>query len=292
MMAKHCQVCGKKLGFFAGATICKECKAAQEAEIALRQAEAKAALQRRQAEAKAALQRIQKEIVDSKDVTDEQIALLENRDTQTLVDLYLGVYEAFEANKELDESEINTLKKLQDEFKLSNDDVGFDDRVRPYIYVHSVKKDGTLPSVDLQIEGSAPVILKKGEVVHHAGAAVLKEIKSVSLGYRGGSHGVSIPIYKGVRYRVGAHRGNIQREDRLVETSRGALIISNQRLFLQPFPGHKPLSIPLNKILSYQCFGNGIEVYKEGREKGYFFSIDKSGSVELFGLCLGHLLHQ
>ena len=280
-MAKHCQCCGKKLGFFAGGTICKECQAAQEAEIALKKAEA-------QAEVK----RIQDEIVATKGITDEQIARLQNRNTQALVSLYLGVYEAFEANKELDESEIDTLKKVQDAFKLSNDEVGFDERVRPYIYVHSVKKDGTLPSVNLQIEGSAPVILKKGEVVHYADAAVLKQIKSISLGYKGGSHGVSIPIYKGVRYRVGAHRGNIQREDRLVETSRGALIISNQRLFLQPAPGNKPLSIPLTKILSYQCFGNGIEVYKEGREKGYFFSIDKGGSVELFGLCLGHLLHQ
>ena len=146
--------------------------------------------------------------------------------------------------------------------------------------------------MNLQIEGSSPVILKKGEVVHFADKAVLKEVKSVSLGYSGGSHGVSFPIGGGIRYRVGAHKGHIQREDRLLETSRGALIISNQRLFLHPSPGHKPLSIPLNKILSYQCFGNGIEVYKEGREKGYFLSIEKSGSVELFGLCMGHLLGQ
>ena len=280
-MASHCQSCGKKLGFFAGGTVCKECKAAQEAAMALKQAEAEAELKR-----------IQDEIVATKGITAEQIALLQNRNTQTLVSLYLGVYESFEANKELDETEIDTLKRLQDAFRLSNDEVGFDDRVKPYIYVHSVKKDGTLPSVNLQIEGSAPVILKKGETVHHADAAVLKEIRSISLGYRGGSQGVSIPIYKGVRYRVGSHRGSIQKEDRLVETSRGVLIISNQRLFLQPSPGNKPLSIPLTKILSYQCFGNGIEVYKEGREKGYFLSIARSGSVELFGLCLGHLLHQ
>jgi len=117
-------------------------------------------------------------------------------------------------------------------------------------------------------------------------------LKSVSLGYSGGSHGISFPIAKGVRYRVGAHRGHAVKEDRFVETSQGFLLITNQRLFLHPYAGHKPLSIPLNKILAYQCFDNGIEVYKEGREKGYFFAIDKSSSVELFGLCLGHLLGQ
>jgi hypothetical protein len=117
-------------------------------------------------------------------------------------------------------------------------------------------------------------------------------MKSINLGYSGGSQGVSFQIAKGVRYRVGAHRGHMVKEDRLVKTSMGVLIITNQRLFLHPFPGYKPLSIPLNKILSYQCYNNGIEVYKEGREKGYFLSMDKSGSVEVFGLCLGYLLGQ
>lgn len=280
-MAKFCQICGKKLSLFSGGTLCKECKAVQEAEIA-----------KKKAELSTELSNIQGEIVRNKDITEQQIKLLKKQDKKSLINLYSKVYEEFESNKELDEGEINTLKKIQDAFNLSNDDVNFDDRVRPYIYVYSVKKEGTLPTINLQIEGGSPVILKKGEVVHFADKAVLKELKSVSLGYRGGSHGVSFPIGGGIRYRVGAHRGHIQREDRLVETSRGALIISNQRLFLHPSPGYKPLSIPLNKMLSYQCFGNGIEVYKEGREKGYFLSIEKSGSVELFGLCLGHLLGQ
>jgi len=280
-MAKFCQICGEKLSLFSGGTICKECKAAQEADIA-----------KKKAELATELSNIQGEIVKNSEVTEQQIELLKKQDRKSLVNLYSKVYEEFESNKELDEGEINTLKKIQDAFNLSNDDVNFDDRVRPYIYVYSVKKEGTLPTMNLQIEGGSPVILKKGEVVHFADKAVLKELKSVSLGYSGGSHGVSFPIGGGIRYRVGAHRGHVQREDRLVETSRGALLISNQRLFLHPSPGHKPLSIPINKILSYQCFGNGIEVYKEGREKGYFLSIEKGGSVELFGLCLGHLLGQ
>lgn len=278
-MAKFCQMCGKKLSLFTSGTLCKECKIAQEIEIAKK----KAALS-------AEISNIQSEIIKNIDITVQQIELLEKQDKKSLINLYLQIYEEFESNKELDESEINTLKKIQEAFNLSNDDVNFNDRVRPYIYVYYIKKEGMLPTVNLQIEGSSSVILKKGEVVHFADKAALKEIKSVSLGYSGGSHGVSFPVGGGIRYRVGAHKGHIQREDRLVETSRGVLIISNQRFFLHPFPGHKPLSIPLNKILSYQCFGNGIEIYKDGREKGYFVSIEKSGSVELFGLCLGHLL--
>ncbi|MGZ4951650.1 MAG: hypothetical protein ACXVI0_11150, partial [Halobacteriota archaeon] len=63
-----------------------------------------------------------------------------------------------------------------------------------------------------------------------------------------------------------------------------------QRIVLQPTPGNKPVSIPLAKELSYNCYNNGIEMYKEGREKGYFFSVTDSGAVELFGVCLGFLL--
>jgi hypothetical protein len=69
------------------------------------------------------------------------------------------------------------------------------------------------------------------------------------------------------------------------------LIITNQRLFLVPTSGNKPLSIPLDKIQFYRCSENALEVYKEGREKGYFF-IMQSGAVEIFGICLGALLQQ
>jgi hypothetical protein len=281
VMSKSCQTCGKKLALLSWGTMCKECKAACEADIA-----------KKEAEIANEYNHIQSEIIINKDITEQQVDLLRKHNKKELVGLYSKVYEEYVLNKELDSEEINTLKKVQDAFNLSDDDVGFNERVRPYIYVYSIKHEGALPAISLKIEGSSPVILKKGEIVHFADSVVLKETKSVSLGYKGGSHGVSFPIGGGIRYRVGAHKGHLQREDRLLETSRGVVIISNQRLFLHPSPGNKPLSIPLNKVLSYQCFGNGIEIYKDGREKGYFLSIGSSGSVELFGLCLGHLLGQ
>jgi hypothetical protein len=280
-MAKICQICGKKLSLFSSGTVCKACKVAKEEEMA-----------KKKAELYAELSNIEGEILKTKDIHEQQIESLKKQDKKSLINLYSKLYEEFEADKELEEAEINTLKRIQEAFGLSNEDVDFDGRVRPYIYIYAIRKEGTLPTVNLQIEGGSPIVLKKSEVVHFADKAVLKELRSVSLGYSGGSHGISFPIGGGIRYRVGAHRGHLVKEDRFVETSRGVLIISNQRLFLHPFPGYKPLSIPLNKILLYQCFGNGIEIYKEGREKGYFLSIDKSGSVELFGLCIGHLLGQ
>ena len=172
-MAKFCQICGKKLSLFSSGTICKECKIAQEAEVA-----------KKKAELSSELSNIQGEILKTKDVTEQQIEVLKKQDKKSLINLYTKLYEDFEADNELEETEINTLKKVQDAFELSNEDVNFDDRVRPYIYVYAIRKEGTLPTVNLQIEGGSPVVLKKSEVVHFADKAILKELRSVSLGYR------------------------------------------------------------------------------------------------------------
>src|SRR5659263_22338 len=271
-MAKHCINCGKKLSFlsnFSSKSLCSECEKEKDSKITA----------------------IREEIIQKKEITEEQKEFLQKQDKSTAYKIYSNIYDIFEKDKELEEKEIITLQNVQLTLGLSNEDIRFDERVRPYIFVHSIKKDGKLPQTKLEIEGGQ-VILKKGEIVHHADNGALNELKTVDLGYSGSSQGVSFRIMKGVSYRVGTHRGHLIKQDRIVESSRGILIITNQRLFLSPFPGRKPVSIPLNKIVSYHCYSNGIEVYKEGRDKGYFFSISKIGSVEIFGLCLGHLLKQ
>lgn len=236
------------------------------------------------------LTKVEQEILITKTVNEQQLEILKGLDRESSLQLYSRIYKQFESDKELEEQELDTLLSIQKALGLTNKDIKYDERIKPYIYVLAIKKEGKLPLTELQLEGFGQVILKKGEIVHYGDVAILKEIKTVNLGYKGGSRGISFPIVKGVRYRIGAHRGHVVKEDRLLESSRGFLLVTSQRIFLQPLPGHKPVSIPLNKILSYQCFNNGIEVYKEGREKGYFFSLLNSSSVEIFGLCLNHLL--
>ncbi len=280
-MAKFCQKCGRKLPVFTISILCKDCKIEYKNELA-----------KIESDWAGELEKTIKGIISTKNITEQQIEFLKKQGENSFIKLYFKIYDQFINDKELEEKEINVLQKIQEAFRLTNDDVKYDELIRPYIYVYTIREKGILPTVDLKIEGGSPVVLKKGESVHCADKCILKEIKSVNLGYSGGTQGVSFRIAKGINYRVGSHRGHIVKEDRLVETSRGILLITNQRLFLYPFAGHKPLNIPLNKILSYQCFNNGIEVYIENREKGYFFAVAKSSSVEIFGLCLGHLLGQ
>lgn len=268
---KKCNNCGKDLGFF---SFFSKAKCCQECDNKLKQE----------------LLDIQKQIIDNKSVQEGQIATLMKYDKNELLAMYSNIYEELIKDKELEEEEIEALSKLQLGLNLSNEEINYEDKVRPYIYVNEIRKEGKLPVASLEIADLEGPILKKSEVVHFAVNALLKEIRAISLGYSGGSHGVSIRIAKGISYRVGAHRGQLVKEDRLVPVSQGILIVTNQRLLLHPLPGNKLVNIPLDKILSYHCYENGIEIFKEGREKSYFFEIEKKGPVEIFGICLGSLL--
>jgi len=191
----------------------------------------------------------------------------------------------------LEKNEISTLRKMQDDLGLTNDEIKYEEKVLPHFFIYSIRSENQLPTLAVHLpEGISNIVLKKGEEIHYGSGAILKESRVVNIGYEGGSHGVSFPIGMGIRYRVGANKGHINKEERMIETSRGALIITNKRLLLQPIPGQKPMSLPLNKILSYNCFENGVEIYKDGREKGFFFQTFTAGSPEIFGIILEFLL--
>ena len=72
--------------------------------------------------------------------------------------------------------------------------------------------------------------LQAGETAYGAYPASLMEARSVSAGYEGGSQGLSIRLAKGVRWRVGAHRGSIRRERASVPVAAGTLVVTDLRL--------------------------------------------------------------
>ena len=199
------------------------------------------------------------------------------------------IYGAFNADSHLDKQELGTLLDIQKAVGLSDEEVGYDDRIYPYVYGTMIEAEGKLPVVDETQTGSNQVLLKRNEIVHFAQDAELKEMKVVQVGYEGGSQGISFRIAKGVRYHVGASRGHLVKDERYIVTSAGALIITNQRVLLAPSAGNKPVSIDLKKILSYNCYEDGLIIYKSGREKGFLFVLHKPICYEVAGMCLGFL---
>jgi hypothetical protein len=147
-----------------------------------------------------------------------------------------------------------------------------------------------LPTRKLTVVGASPPVLKKGEAIHFADEAAVIESATVSVDYRGSPGlSVSVPVLKGVRFHVGSGGGQVRKRQRVVETSRGVLILTNKRLLLHPAPGHKPISVPLTKILSYQIHKDGLAVYQEGRQKPYGFKIKNRESTAVFEACLRYL---
>ena len=95
-----------------------------------------------------------------------------------------------------------------------------------YPYRKAINEGGDLPTRNLTVMGATAPILKKGEAIHFADEATAKEATTVSLGYRGGSRGVSVPLPikiggSPIRYRVGSYAGHVQKEERIVDTSHG-----------------------------------------------------------------------
>ena len=231
---------------------------------------------------------IKENISSLQTMSDEQLLGLEKFGTTPLCKLYDKLYTNFESDKELDENELATLNKIQNKLHLSNSDIDYTDKILPYVYVNELKKTGALPIIDPAETVGQPILLKKNEVAHFACSAILKEIRVVNLGFEGGSRGYSIRIAKGVSYRVGSFKGHAIKENQWVPISQGYLVITNQRIMLVPTAGGKQVDVPIAKINNYQCFSNGFQLYKMGREKGFFFDI-RYGFVEIASIILGEL---
>ncbi len=145
------------------------------------------------------------------------------------IKFYDILFDNYEKDDELDEKEILVLDNMQKELALSQEEVKYYDNILPYKYAQSIRKND-LGTVELNLVGGSPVILKKNEIVHFVDSSVLKEVRVVRIGYSGGSRGISIRIAKGIRYHVGGHRGHVMKEEQLVPTSSGALVLTNQRI--------------------------------------------------------------
>jgi hypothetical protein len=276
-MGKTCKDCGTKLpvlSVFSKAERCEDCEKQ---------------FQINQTKKAAELDDLKGKLISSKEISPSQLELLKQEKKEFLIKYYKDIIQGLTSDKELSKQEYTFLNQLQEGLNLTRAETQFDDLILPYVFVMSIKDENALPTFNkIGFDDDSRVILKKDEVIHLGAASVVKEIRTTSHSYEGGSQEFSFRIMKGVSYRIGAHSGEIRPVQSLVETTRGAFIITNKRVLLHPAANNKPMSIPINKIASYRCYSNGLEIYKEGREKGFFFTLSQ-GQSECAGLALNFL---
>ena len=291
---KTCSECGAKLGLFESGRVCKPCTAKQRAALAEKQKQELEAKERESAARRARVAAVETKFLGGPTVPEEDVTFLRFCPREDIIALYGRLLQKFEQDEAFSEREVLVLNSLQQTFTLTNAEVDWEAKVAPYYYAYMISEQHKLPTVVVSIEDGAPVILKDGEIVHYFDqrGVMVTESQSVSLGYSGSSQGISfaIPGLKGIRYRIGSHRGQMMKQEQQVTIAGGFLVVTNQRLMVYPMPGYAPISIPLKKILHYSAYENGIEVFTEGRHKPYSLRFVSSSGVELAGLCLSFLL--
>jgi len=231
-------------------------------------------------ERNAQLARVERSIKVTRACTSQQFELLRTYDHKTLLDLYFRLYNQFVSEKELDEHDIAFLRNIQRATGLTDTEIHFEELVKPYYYVNSIRNEGTLPTINLQIGEVGAPILRSGEVVYYGHGAALYEIKTIINNNPGGVQGVNFRVTKGVNYRAGAYKNAAKASVPLhvkgKHASSGVLVMTNKRFFLHPSEGRAPISISLKKVLNFNCNENGILMWIEGRQKTYFFAIPNS----------------
>ena len=80
--------------------------------------------------------------------------------------------------------------------------------------------------------------------------------------YKGGSSGVSIRIAKGIYYRIGAIKGTPVTTSEMKEKATGTLFIATKHLYF--YSETKTVKIPLNKVVAFTPYDDGLGVQKDG----------------------------
>ena len=111
--------------------------------------------------------------------------------------------------------------------------------------------NGPLPEVS-----GVPILLQRGEVCHWAGAVEYLQIKKVVVRRSYGGFGFSIPIMRGISYRVGNYDLNRESENQMTKIDEGTVYITSKRIV---FDGQlKNLNIPFSKVIGVTCFKNAF----------------------------------
>jgi tetratricopeptide (TPR) repeat protein len=244
---------------------------------------------------------VERSIIENRAYTPEQLEFIKTYPHNEVYDLYWRLYNQIVKDRELDGQDIATLINFRKATGLALSEIQFTQLIQPYSYIKSIRKEGKLPTQQLS-ENIKP-ILKRGEVVHYLCiGAVYKEatdtskffIDNTGIKARVRLDGSHFRLKKDVNHRAGAFAQDGVRpfEDILAswKGSTGTLFITNKRLLLQPFPGEQPVSIGLNRILSFNCVSDAIEIWQDGRKRADLFWIPDSASVEICALCLIFLL--
>ncbi len=108
---------------------------------------------------------------------------------------------------------------------------------------------------------TVPVNLQKNETCYWPGEAQWYELRKQTKRVKYSGFTGSIPVVKGVRYRIGSIAPTVEREEGLTLIDTGTLYVTNKRLF---FDGHgKNVTLTYRSLSGVQVFLGGMNLEKQ-----------------------------
>lgn len=265
-----CATCGTKLGFarrLTGATTCSGCATKSKSERQAAEAEYRSTVERAADPTTdlALVATALPSLAQRSGMKPEQARDLSWRSL-------LAAFERALIDEVVTKDEEARLERLASALGLTEYDV--DKAIQQYrapLFIAQVN-DGRLPEFY-----TTRIMLKKNEVAHlESAAALLKEVQIKE--YRGGSHGVSFRIARGVSYRVGASRGRMHVVGTELQTQdEGTLTVTSHRAV---FAGtRKTVEISFAKLLGLNVFNDGIQFHVSNRQIPSFFRVESGPMV-------------
>ncbi|MFM9905293.1 MAG: hypothetical protein ACKVQJ_12065 [Pyrinomonadaceae bacterium] len=236
------------------------------------------------------------QIVSDGKVTDEELSQinkyfydseLSTEEVQkALTDVFSQlVYQAV-SDRRVSEVEFQSLEHIANRFSLSAEaHTRLSEQIQYFRLFSQIEAGEELPTIT-----PPNVVLQKNEECYLSIPGALYEERVVRSSYQGGSSGVSIRVMKGVSYRIGAHRGQIQSERAIVPVSDGQFNITNQRLI---FSGsNKSNATTYGKLLDLQLYADALQYSTTTRQKPIIVKFRSGEEAELCALVISRAMNK
>ena len=110
--------------------------------------------------------------------------------------------------------------------------------------------------------------LAKNEVCHFMGDACFCKIKQQTVGYEGGSRGVSFRLMKGVSFRVGNYKGHYIKKE-IIDKTTGTIYLTNKKIVFSAIKNSSV--VKYSDIINLNIADNMLQIQTE--KKTYLFQI-------------------